>query len=196
MFVVAILCIASACSNETDTKLTTQQDSISKYLTSSHQPRLIPEAEVSTSLDDQPQYYTQWGLDIYRYISTMYAEGRDNAKVIERGDLVGITYTAYIFKGSNPTVDNMYATNDPDSIAKLEAMGLKPEYEWSTEPFEFVLGDGEILEALETTLEGCCEGDSVEVYLTYEAAYGKGYIGKIPSYSSVVWFIDIVSVEK
>lgn len=193
---VAFFMLGVACENETDTTLTSQQDSISKYLKSSHQPRLIPEAEIGSSLDDQPQYYSQWGLDIYRYIATMYAEGRDQAKVIESGNRVKITYTAYLFKGSSPSIDNMYATNDPNSITKLQESGLNTEYEWSTEPFEFTLGTGEILESLETALEGCREGDSVEIYLTFEAAYGKSYIGKIPSETSVVWFIDIVSVEK
>jgi hypothetical protein len=193
---IAFFMLGVACENETDTTLTSQQDSISKYLKSSHQPRLIPEAEIGSSLDDQPQYYSQWGLDIYRYIATMYAEGRDQTKVIESGNRVKITYTAYLFKGSSPSIDNMYATNDPNSITKLQESGLNTEYEWSTEPFEFTLGTGEILESLETALEGCREGDSVEIYLTFEAAYGKSYIGKIPSDTSVVWFIDIVSVEK
>lgn len=196
IFAVVLLLFVVSCNNETDTKLTTQQDSISKYLTSSHQPRLISEAEADSSLDDQPHYFTQWGLDIYRYISTMYAEGRDEAEVVETGDKLRIVYTAYIFKNSAPTIENMYATNDPTSIEKLEASGLDTEYEWSTEPFEFILGEGDVLESLETALVGCREGDSVEVYLTYKAAYGNNYIGKVPSYSSVVWFVDIVSVEK
>lgn len=193
---VAFFMFNIACENQTDTTLTSQQDSISKYLKSSHQPRLIPEAEVGASLDDQPQYYSQWGLDIYRYISTMYAEGRDQAAVVGSGNRLSITYTAYMFKGGSPTIDNMYATNDPNSIAKLQESGLDTEYEWSTEPFEFVLGAGEILESLETALEGCREGDSVEIYLTFEAAYGNSYIGKVPSKTSVVWFINIVNVEK
>lgn len=193
---VALFMLGIACENETDTTLTSQQDSISKYLKSSHQPRLIPEAEIGTSLDDQPQYYSQWGLNIYRYISTMYADGRDQAALVESGNKLSITYTAYMFKGGSPTIDNMYATNDPNSITKLQEAGLNTEYEWSTEPFEFTLGAGEILESLETALEGCREGDSVEIYLTFEAAYGNSYIGKIPSKTSVVWFINIVSVEK
>lgn len=196
MLVIVALGLSLSCENETDTTLTTQQDSISKYLSSSHQPRLIPEAEVETSLEEQPQYYSQWGLDIYRYISTMYAEGRDQAAVVERGKSLSITYTAYIFKNGSLTTDTMYATNDPDSIAKLEAAGLNTDYEWSSEPYEFVFGDGSMLKSLETALEGCREGDNVEIYLTFEAAYGNNHIGKVPSKSPVVWFIDIVSVEK
>ena len=42
----------------------------------------------------------------------------------------------------------------------------------------------------------CVEGDSVEIYLTYDAAYGKHYVGMVPAKSAVVWYIDIVSVTK
>jgi FKBP-type peptidyl-prolyl cis-trans isomerase len=42
---------------------------------------------------------------------------------------------------------------------------------------------------------GCREGDSVEIYLTYDEAYGKHYVGMVPAKSAVVWFIDIVDVK-
>ena len=51
-----------------------------------------------------------------------------------------------------------------------------------------------IVSGLETALEGCRKGDSVEIYLTYLEAYGNNYIGKVPSKSSVVWYIDIIDV--
>lgn len=196
MATLAMTIAVASCSNETDKTLTSQQESIEKYLKGSHQPRLIPEAELGSSLDEEPQYYTQWGLDIFRYISTMYAEGRDAKPTAELGDKLSITYTAYLFTGGAPNINNMYATNDEASIVKLQESGLNTEYEWSSEPFIFCLGDGDILSSLETALEGCREGDSVEIYLTFEAAYGKSYIGKVPSKSSVAWFININSITK
>lgn len=196
---VVLICLATAgvaCSNETDTTLTSQQESIQKYLEGAHQPRLIPEAELGSSLDDQPQYYTQWGLDIFRYISTMYAEGRDSLPVAENGDILSITYTAYIFTGNAPAIANMYATNDSASIEQLQQAGLNTEYEWTTDPYEFMLGNGDVLNSLDIALEGCHKGDSVEVYLTFEGGYGNNYIGKVPSKSSVVWFITINDIKK
>ena len=56
-------------------------------------------------------------------------------------------------------------------------------------------GKEEILPGLETALVGCREGDSVEIYLTYDEAYGKHYVGMVPAKSAVVWFIDIVDVK-
>ena len=184
------------CSNDSDTVLTSQQSSIEKYLTGSHKPRLIVEDDVVNSVDEQPQFYTRWGMDIYRYIPTYYNEGRDLKPEITSRTTIEIVYTAYIFKSGSPTVADMYATNDAESLAKLQEAGLDTEYEWTTEPMKVAMGNDQLVEGLETALIGCREGDSVEIYLTYEAAYGNAYIGKVPSKSAVVWFIDILTVTE
>ena len=188
--------IALSCSNENDTVLTGQQSKISSYLKSSHQPRLIPESEIPSSLDNEPKFYTQWGLDIYRYISTMYEEGRDERAIAERGDELSITYTAYVFSGSKPSTSNMFATNDQKSIDELIALGLTPEYEWTSDPYTLRLGYGDLLDGLDIALEGCREGDNVEVYLTFEEGYGKHHIGMVPSKSAQMWIIDINAITK
>lgn len=200
---IAYLCIVAlmvmitvSCSNESDTTLTSQQTSISRYLTSSHQPRLIAESEISSSLENEPQFYTQWGLDIYRYIATYYAEGREDKSIIEAGSKISFTYDAYIFTGSKPNISSIYATNRVASIDELKAAGLNTEYEWTTDPMVVTIGKEEIIPALETALMGCREGDSLEIYLTYDVAYGKHYVGLVPSMSSVVWYMDIISVTK
>lgn len=200
---IAYLCVMAmmavvllSCSNESDTTLTSQQTSISRYLTSSHQPRLIAEADIASSLDSEPQFYTQWGLDIYRYIATYYAEGRDKKLAVEAGRKVALTYSAYVFTGSKPTISSLYATNRASDIEELTAAGLNAEYEWTTEPMAVTIGNDDIIPAVETALMGCREGDSVEIYLTYDVAYGKHYLGLVPSMSPIVWYIDIVSVKK
>ena len=194
---VALMVMALvACSNENDTVLTSQQTSISRYLTTSHQPKLSPESEIGNALDNEPHFYVNWGLDIYRYIATYYAEDREDKPVVERGSEIAITYKAYIFTGSKPTSASLYATNDAATIAELEAQGLNTSYEWSDEPMVVTMGREELLPGLETALVGCVEGDSVEIYLTYDAAYGKHYVGMVPAKSAVVWYIDIVSVTK
>lgn len=193
--VVVMVLLAVGCNNDTDTVLTSQQTGIERYLTGSHQPRLIVEDEIGSSLDEYPQFYTRWGQNIYRYIATYYDEGRDGKDEVRNGSTIEIIYTAYLFNNGAPTINNMFATNDAESLQKLIDAGLDAEYEWSTEPMRVKIGSSQLLKGLETALKGCREGDSVEIYLTYEAAYGKHYIGEVPSKSAVVWFIDIVSVE-
>ena len=199
--IMVVVALAAAfvvsCSNENDSVLTNQQSKIASYLTSSNQPRLIPESEVSASLDSEPQFYTQWGLNIYRYIATYYDEGRDEWQEVTNRSTIEIVYTAYVFTNAKPTTANMYATNAPDSLPELKAQyqDFTPEYEWTTDPMVVTLGKEEILPGLETALVGCREGDSVEIYLTYDEAYGKHYVGMVPAKSAVVWFIDIVDVK-
>ena len=200
--VVAVVAFAAtfalSCSNENDTVLTTQQTNISRYLTSSHQPRLVEESQVPAQTVPNPEFYTHWGLNIYRYIATYYAEGREEQPEVTSRSQIEIVYTAYVFPNSKPTVANMYATNDPDSIEELKKInleGFKPEYEWTTDPMVVTMGREEILPGLETALLGCRMGDSVEIYLTYDEAYGKHYLGLVPAKSAVVWYIDIVNVK-
>ena len=193
LFAIALLSLS--CNNDTDTVLTTQQNAIKNYLTGSHQPRLIDETEIADSLDEEPPFYTHWELDIYRYIATYYDEGRDNRKAIEQGTTFEMKYSAYIFTNGAPTAKDLYATNDEQKIAELQQEGLNTEYEWTTEPMRIRFGHSTIVGGLDTALEGCREGDIIEVYLTYETAYGKHYIGNVPSKSAVAWFIEIVKVE-
>lgn len=194
--IVAAALIGVGCSNENDNTLTSQQTNIANYLKSSHQPRLIPESELSSSLDEKPEYYVQWGLDLYRYIATMYEEGRDSKAEVAMGNTLSLRYSAYIFTNRTPAIDALYATNDETMIAQLESAGLNTSYEWTTDPYVITLGTSEIVQGLETALVGCREGDTVEIYMTYEQAYGKDYIGMVPSKSAVVWYIDILSVTK
>ncbi|MBO5698289.1 MAG: FKBP-type peptidyl-prolyl cis-trans isomerase [Alistipes sp.] len=190
---VATLFVVS-CSNDTDTVLTSQQNSISKYLEGSHQPRLIPESEISSSLDNEPEYYEQWGLDLYRYIATRYAEGRDTKPTVDWDSTITISYSAYIFTGSKPAISSLYATNEEDKIEELKNLGLNTSYEWTTDPLEITIGESEILKGLEEALPECKEGDTVEIYMTFTKANGNNYVGMVPAKSAVVWIINILSV--
>ena len=185
-----------ACKNETDTTLNQQQKSIENYLRSSHNPRLVEESEVGDSMSENPPFYTRWDMDIYRYIATYYDGGRDEQPVIEDGTTFDITYSAYIFDGKTPTITGLFATNDAENLKKLQDAGLNTSYEWTSEPMQITLGNGELLGSLEIALEGCREGDEVEIYLTYPEAYGNKYIGKVPSKSAQMWVIKIENVTK
>ena len=203
VFKIPIMCVAVlaatlfvSCSNQTDATLTSQQKSIVSYLTGSHQPRLVAESDVGSSFDSEPQFYTQWGLDMFRYISTYYDADRTSKTQIAAGDKISIIYSAYIFTSGRPTTNNLFATNDETLIAELEAQGLDTSYEWTTEPLEVIVGSDDILDSLSTALEGCYEGDSLEVYLTFEAGYGNKYVGMVPGKSAQVWYIDVKSVTK
>ena len=192
---LAIAVLSLSCSNDTDTTLTSQQKAIESYLKGSHKPRLIEEISIPDSMEDEPQFYTHWELNVFRYISTYYDEDRDLRPIIEQGTTFDIKYTAYTFKSGVPTIQDMFATNDSEKIKELYK-GYDDENVWSTDPMRITLGRGAIVKGLELALEGCREGDKLEVYLTYDAAYGKKYFGMVPSKTAVMWEIEILEVQE
>ena len=153
--------------------LTKQQQDIEKYLQSSHKPQLIDEVEVANSLEENPAFYTRWDMDLYRYIETYYDAERDTKPEVTRGTTFDIIYTAYIFTGSAPSLANMYATNDAKKIDELKNAGLTTEYEWSSEPYRVTLGGDKLMSGLNTALDGCREGDKVEIVVARRSRSGE-----------------------
>ena len=45
-------------------------------------------------------------------------------------------------------------------------------------------------------LLGCREGDAVEVYMTYNMAYGDDYFGIIPKESPIAWHFTVDAVDR
>ncbi len=181
--------------NEEDTDLTSQQEQIVRYLTSSHNPRLIAFEEVPNSMVANPPFYERLNTSTYRYIATYYDSGRDGKRQVAVGDEVELIFEAYNFTGGAPSLNSLYYTNNADLIEKLAENGLNPEY-WSFEPLKVRIGAGDILKGVEASLVDCREGDVVEVYMAFDTAYDKHVVGVIPKKSSVVWVYQIKSVVK
>ena len=53
-----------------------------------------------------------------------------------------------------------------------------------------------IIKGMADALLGCREGDAVEVYMTYNMAYGDALINFIPEQSPIAVFYTIDSVRK
>ena len=191
----AILCLmlAVGCADSDDIA-DTQRTNIERYLTSSHVPRLINVTEVENSLERNPAFYERIDYSIYRYIATYYDAGRVSKPAIKQGDEVTITFTAYVFTGSVPTLASVYMTNDQSVINALGQMGLNTDY-WEAEPLTIKIGQTNIIKGVTTSLIGCREGDVVEAYMTLDAAYDNKVVGVVPKGSSVAWFYTIDSVN-
>ena len=65
-------------------------------------------------------------------------------------------------------------------IEKLAENGLNSEF-WSLEPLKVKIGSGDIIKGVEASLVDCREGDVVEVYMAFDAAYDKDVVGVIPA---------------
>lgn len=170
-----------------------QRTTIERFLSSSHVPRLINVVDVDNSLELNPAFYERLDYSVYRYIATYYDKDRSDKPAIKEGDEVTLTYTAYVFTGSTPTIASAYMTNDPAVIQSLNANGLNAEY-WKAEPLTIKIGHTNIIKGVATSLIGCREGDKVEAYMTLDAAYGDDVVGVVPLESAVAWFYTIESV--
>ncbi|MFR9523920.1 MAG: hypothetical protein SNH94_05040 [Rikenellaceae bacterium] len=185
----------AACSDVDQDTLEDQQEDIVDFLTTDHDPLLISESEVAESLDNDPEFYTTTGTTAYRYIVDYYNPDRATRTEVKSGDTLWLTYWCYDFSSySTPSSSYLYFTNDPSYKDALVEAGLNVEY-WSFEPSKVVLGQGDILNAIETSLVGCREGDFVEIYLTYNMAYGSVWIGVSSLESPIAFFCTIDSIE-
>ncbi len=175
---------------------TSQQTAIVRYLTSTR--RLIAEAEVGDVVEDNPAFYTEHGRSAYRHIPNYYTAGREELAEIEHGDKVAISFDAYIFSGSEPAVSSVYWSNNAATIDRLVAISgnLLAKPDWSTEPLEITIGKTKVIRGVEQALVGCREQDSVQIYMTYNMAYGDKLVGIVPKHSSVAWYIKILNVTK
>ena len=193
--VAASLLFSVACSDEAVDVAETQRNSIVSYLTSSHSPRLINKEDVGQALEKNPPFYEQVEYNTFRYIDDYYNPERESRVQVAEGDEVELTFTAYIFSGSKPAVSAIYLTNDQVQIDALQNTGLNVEY-WKAEPLRVKIGQTNIIKGVEVSLIGCREGDSVEVYMTLDAAYGDDVVGVVPLESSVVWYYTIDKVVR
>lgn len=195
-YIVVAAAISFAGCQQKDDLMTTQQSAVVRYLESGHQPRLMSEEAARESLDEEPQFYSVLGHKAYRYIAGYYDSGRDERTLIEEGDTAEIMFDAYIFTSSAPTISSLYWSNRAETIERLGQTGggLNPQF-WSTEPLALKVGrDG--IYGVSRALAGCREGDTVEVYMTYDAAYGSAIVGLVPKESPVAWFFTIEKVTK
>lgn len=193
--VAASLLFSVACGDEAVDVAETQRNSIVSYLTSSHSPRLINKKDVGQALEKNPPFYEQVEYNTFRYIDDYYNPERESRVQVTEGDEVELTFTAYIFSGSKPAVSAIYLTNDQVQIDALQNTGLNVEY-WKAEPLRVKIGQTNIIKGVEVSLIGCREDDSVEVYMTLDAAYGDDVVGVVPLESSVVWYYTIDKVVR
>lgn len=209
---LAVLSVLAACSDEEEL-LPRQQESIVRYLTGSHTPRLLSEQDAAQSLDNDPPYYSAFGNTTYRYIADVYNPERQSRPVVEQGSTVEVTFSLYDFSSyAAPRPTECLFSNDTTVINRLVEGGLNPRF-WvecdaGGQPIldqfgQFVpiartlrIGSG-VLAGLQQGLVGCREQDAVELYMTYNQAYGeKLIVGLASKTAPVAFFCTIDKVTK
>ena len=143
-------------------------------------------------------FYTEFGRSTYRYITTYYNTDREEWSEVEHGSTVDLLFDAYVFGSSEPSLREVYWSNVGSTISALESQSVNPiaHLDWSTEPLTVTVGSTKMIKGLEQALVGCRDQDSVQIYMTYNMAYGKSLVGTVPKNSSVAWYIKILRVTK
>lgn len=177
-----------------DEILPDQQKRIVSFLTSSHSPRLVSEAELEEN--SQLPFYTVAGDAVYRYIESYYNPDRVNWPVVTEESKVTITFRAYLFANYSTITEKTipFFTNDPLLEKAFYDIGLTPG-EWSFSPLAVDMASTDIIKGLYLALVGCRQGDQVEAYMTYNMAYGDKNFSIIPRESPVAIFFTVNSVE-
>ena len=190
-----MVCLAfvAGCNDDEVDVAENQRTAIVSYLTSSHSPRLIDIRDVPNSMDAKPAFYERLEYNTYRYIASYYDQGREAKRMVREGDEVSLTYIACRFTGGQPSIANVYATNDASVLAELREAGLNTEF-WPMEPLKVKIGQTQIIKGVALSLVGCREGDVVEAYMTLDAAYGDDVVGVAGDESAIAWFYTIDSV--
>ena len=113
-----------------------------------------------------------------------------------------ITFRAYVFTYANIVTTGSennwtvpYYTNDASLKSFLEGRGLNTEW-WTFEPLTVDMRHPGIIKGMADALLGCREGDAVEVYMTYNMAYGDDYFGIIPKESPIAWLFTVDAVDR
>ena len=177
-----------SCSDEEDI-LPQQQEKIVSYLTRSHTPTLLSEQDAAQSLDNDPPE-------------------------VSEGSRVELTFSLYDFTAySTPKPNECLYSNDTTIINRLVEGGLNPRYWVECDLYgvplrdefgQFVplrqtlqIGGGATLSGLQAALVGCREKDVVELYMTYNQAYGEKLImGLMTKQCPVAFFCTINKVTK
>ena len=191
--ILLVLPLLFAGCKEEDTVLS-QRDNIEKFLTSTR--RLVAYEDLSSVIENNPQFYETFGRYAYRYIVNYYDAGREDMQLVEWGNTVQLRFNAYVFSGSEPSKSSaLYWSNIPSVISSVGAVEGDPLV-WSSDPLTVQLGTTKVIEGLNLTLPGCRERDSVQVFMTSSLAYGKSIIGSVPKNSMVAWYMKIEKVTK
>lgn len=172
-----------------------QREKIVSFLESSHVPKLIAESDLSSSLENEPQFYSQYGSYAYRYIADYYNPERKTQAEVTDGSQVTITFRLYPFTGTAIAYeDTPTYTNDPYYNDIYIENGLDLTY-WNFEPIKFTIGSGDVMDTIQEGLKGCRKGDSVEIYMTNNMGYEDAVIGVMEQDISLAFFCTIDSVE-
>ena len=101
---------------------------------------------------------------------------------------------AYAFSSGSSGKGELYYTNRKDLIDEESLTDL--EHYWPFEPQEISLSDSRLVKGVRLGLDGCRQGDSVQLFLVSRLGYGNKPLGLVPANTPLVWDIVVNQVVK
>ena len=141
------------------------------------------EEKIIAYLDKQSLDYTIEG-GTYKVV---LAEG-DQSKRAEKGDSLSFNYAGFLFDSAPKGL----FTTSWEGLVDTSG-GLNAEY-WSFEPGRVRLGDGTIIKGIENALNNCCEGDSLQLFITSPLGYGEEEVGAVSKNSALMFLVKVESI--
>lgn len=193
MLLVVVPMLFCACEEQNDTVLPTQKQKIVSFLQSTHNPKLIAEADIISGTE--PQFYSVHGDGSYRYISDFFTPERATKPQVTANSRVTITFSAYLLTYAQilPTTLPFFS-NDPLVEQRIADSKLPPVL-WPFEPRVIDMQQPDIIKGLEVALLGCRKDDVVEVYMSFNMAYGDNIVSTIPRESPIAILFTVDNVE-
>ena len=108
---------------------------------------------------------------VYRYIGGNALPQNDRGEPLKNGDRISIYLEECAFS-SQPIHPSVYNNLDE-------------------EPLMLRIGDETLFLAVENAMRGCLRGDSVQIFITSDHAYGKNYFGSLPPNTPLMFKIEI-----
>lgn len=105
-----------------------------------------------------------------------------------------IDFAVYAFSSGSSGKGELYYTNRKDLIDEESLTDL--EHYWPFEPQEISLSDSRLVKGVRLGLDGCRQGDSVQLFLVSRLGYGNKPLGLVPANTPLVWDIVVNQVVK
>ena len=114
----------------------------------------------------------------------------DQNQFVELNDVLFVNYEGWIYDKSINTKDHCSAKG-----IKFDSTKEKP-FRKKITPFEFVIGKGLLIPGWELGLLKMKKGDKRCLVIPHQLAYGHRSFDKIPPYSTLIFEIELIKIEK
>lgn len=188
--VISCLCIGSCVKEKLETIYKKQETQIDSYLSKNNTAK----RDSTIVSEDGTTRDTTWTdtLSItYNNDSARLTKIKGHGPKLSPNGAVSFYYAGYIFKGSNPTAANLFATNHQETAESSNFDITDPDYSL----LEVNMAETDMLEGLKNGLIGVQAGETCEILFTAKYGYRNRTFGIIPANSALHYKIWVIGVS-